>query len=191
MAMELKALFEQVESVRFSIQVDIASGFRVFQWALEESDIAQSLVRHLQERPEDRQKVLERLVALLDANDQPEYAHPYDAALAGYLHALNMTDPILAIWAARFVLKTPKLWWAKKLAGQIVERVDGLKMSFSPRDAVTHRIIEITNLPVLASYLSVETTTDSSFRFLPGTQKALIEYNASESTTSDMKRVAV
>jgi hypothetical protein len=191
MAMELKALFEQVESVQFSIQVDIASGFRVFQRALEESDIAQSLVRHLQKHPEDRRKTFERLITLLDANDQPEYAHPYDAALAGYLHALNKTDPILAVLASQFVLKTPTLWWAKKLAGQILEGVDGLKMSFSPRDAVTHRIIELTNLPVLASYLSVETTTDSFSRFLSRTPKAPIEYSASESTTSHMKKVAV
>lgn len=189
--MTLDTLFDQIEGIQFSAFMNVASGFRVFQAMLAEDETEGSLVRHLQKHPEDRRKVFERLTALLDANDQPEYAHPYDAALAGYLYALNMTDPILAIWAARFVLKTPKLWWAKKLAGQILERVDGLKMSFSPKDAVTRRKIEITNLPVLAGYLSVETTTDSFFKVLSRTHKAPIEYSASESTTSHMKKVAV
>jgi hypothetical protein len=119
--MELMALFEQIESVQFSTQVDIASGFRVFQRALGKNDFVQSLVKYLQEHPRHRQDVYQRLVELLGANEQPDYAHPFDPALAGYLHVLNTVDPALADLAAQKILQTPRLWWARKLANHVLQ----------------------------------------------------------------------
>lgn len=133
--MSLINLFEQIESVRFSIQVDIASSFRIFQRALEENETTQMLIRYLQEHPEYIDNVFQRLLDLLDKNDKPEYAHPYDEALAGYLYVLRMVDPQVALRAANYLTQTPKLWWAKKLADLVIERTNPVfRVSYSSPD---------------------------------------------------------
>jgi hypothetical protein len=154
--MELKPLLERIESVQFATQVDIASGFRVFQRALEKSEFAQSLARYVQEHPQSKQGVYRRLLELLEMNDQPDYAHPYDPALAGYLYVLNRSDPALADMAARRILQTPQLWWAKRLANHILEnrsKTDTVRMNwggkggpdfvFSSRDKAISYAVEI------------------------------------------------
>ena len=119
--MELMPLLKQIESVQFAAQVDIASGFRVFQRALEKNEFVHSLLRYVQEHPQRQQKVYQRLLELLEMNDQPDYAHPYDPALTAYLYVLNAVDSALADSAAQRLLQTPQLWWAKKLASQILQ----------------------------------------------------------------------
>jgi hypothetical protein len=119
----MKALFEQIESAGFAAQVTIASGFRVFRRALADNPGIKALLQHLRETPAHRQVVYERLLGLLDANDQPAYLHPYDPALAWYLYVLSMTDYPLAAEAARQILQTPKLWWANKLADDVLTQV--------------------------------------------------------------------
>jgi hypothetical protein len=51
------------------------------------------LIADLQAHPEYIPEVLQRLLSLLGKNPHPDHLHPYDAALAAYLYALNQVDP--------------------------------------------------------------------------------------------------
>jgi hypothetical protein len=119
--MKRSDLFEQIESQRFAAYMNLASGFSVFQLALRENEALAQLAVVLVQSPQDAQAVLQRLLDLLKANEQPEYAHPYDAAIAGYLYVISRADPSLAKRAIEGVLATPQLWWARRLAQQLQE----------------------------------------------------------------------
>jgi hypothetical protein len=119
--MKVIDLFAEVESQRFAANFRILSGFRVFQLALQADATLAQLSTALAQSPQDAQAVLQRLLDLLKANEQPEYAHPYDAAIAGYLYVISRADPSLTKRAIEGVLATPQLWWARRLAQQLQE----------------------------------------------------------------------
>jgi hypothetical protein len=70
---------------------------------------------------ENKQRVFQRIPQLLPKNPQPEYVHPLDENLTGYLYALGQVDIYLAQEAAEKVLQTPNLFWARRLAKHILE----------------------------------------------------------------------
>jgi hypothetical protein len=187
--MTLTNLFKQIESARFASEINIASGFRVFWRALTENEITCLLVHHLRRHPEQVQEVYQRLLNLLGANDQPEYAHPYDPALASYLYALSVTDIELASLAARQVLKTPRLWWSVKLAKQFLEGFEktgekwvplGQKASpkviLSSRDKAISYAIHVAGPRPLGMQLSFVTYSLSSSRDVGQRAKMEVDY---------------
>ena len=122
--MNLPDLFDKVESVDFAAGIGILSGFKVLLLILSKDETLQALIADLRQSPEHTQTVYGRIVELLPANDQPEYAHPSDAALAGYLYALAQTDPELTADAIEQILQTPKLWWSLRLAQHLQENIE-------------------------------------------------------------------
>ncbi len=121
--MMLKGYFEEIESVKFSAVMNAASGFRNFHNALAEDDTVRAIIFHMRQNPHDSSNVITRFLDLLDKNDNPEFAHPYDAALAGYLYILKDVSPQRALYVARHALKNQQLWWTKKLAEQVQRTV--------------------------------------------------------------------
>ena len=132
--MNLHDLTEHIESVRFDVELSLASGFSVLRMILEEHETLRALVNMLRDNPQDSQRILSRIEKLLSDNPKPEFAHPHDSALTGYLYALNQVNSDLAQTAIEKILQTPNLWWARRLAEHIqVEDIQGLKESFSWR----------------------------------------------------------
>jgi hypothetical protein len=119
--MTLNDFFSEIESISFAIRYSVASGFSTVKNGLQSDETLRDLIQKIQESPEDRQKVFERLIALLGANEQPEYMHPSDEALTAYLYVLSQTDPALTAQAVEHVLQTPKLFWARRLAQELQE----------------------------------------------------------------------
>jgi hypothetical protein len=119
--MNLSDILQQIESRNFSANLNVASGLSVVRLGLKNDTIVQQLISDLQQSPDHQREVFQRVLALLKANDQPDYAHPYDAALAAYLYALNQVNADLTQQAIRHILQTPKLWWARRLATHIQE----------------------------------------------------------------------
>ncbi len=119
--MSLTELLNQVESIDFAVQYTILSGFSIFRRALENDETVQRLIELLHWSNDDMVLVFKRLQYLLNANDQPEYAHPYDPAISAYLYALSVVDHNLSVSAAQQVLLTRQLFWAHWLAKQILE----------------------------------------------------------------------
>jgi hypothetical protein len=117
--MTLEEFFNEIESISFAVRYSVASGFRTVKNGLEIDEILRELIEVVQNSPEKRQQVLQRLQMLLKENPQPEYAHPKDEALVGYLYVLSQTDDILTLQAIENILQTPKLWWARRLAEEL------------------------------------------------------------------------
>jgi hypothetical protein len=114
-------LFQEIESIRFSTEMDLLGGFRVLLRLLDEDDSLAQLIKIMNDAPEASDQIYERILTLLPENDKPEYAHPHDAALAGYLYVLSQTDAALAQQAIEAILSTPQLWWAARLARHLQE----------------------------------------------------------------------
>lgn len=117
--MNLTDFFDNIESRHFAGNLRILSGFKVVLLVLQDDETLKQLVVHLQTAPEHQQVVLQHLLDLLTANDQPQYAHPFDAAIAAYLYALSQVDVELSQRAISAILETPQLWWARRLARQL------------------------------------------------------------------------
>jgi hypothetical protein len=119
--MNLPELFEEIESLRFAVGYGVVASFKVLKHFIRDDETLKQVIAALEESPDKQQAVYQRLNSLLPRNDQPEYAHPFDSAIMGYLYALNQAAPDLGQQAAELVFHTPKLHWAWWLAKEIVE----------------------------------------------------------------------
>mgnify|MGYP000159070551 CR=1 FL=1 len=135
--MRTNQLFDQIESVTFAIRYSVLSSFKIVKLGLQTDERLDELIREMQNSPEGRQKVFERLLMLLKENPHPEYAHPKDEALVGYLYGLSHTDDALTLKAIESILLTPKLWWAKQLADELLR-----SRVFTSNENVFFKIIE-------------------------------------------------
>src|SRR3972149_9531795 len=117
--MNLQELFQTIESSWFAANINILSGYQIFLRALQNDETLKQLVDILRDSPHNRNRVFQRLIELLVDNPEPQYAHPHDAALAGYLYALNQVDKALAEQAFEQIERTPNLWWARRLVKHI------------------------------------------------------------------------
>jgi hypothetical protein len=170
--MTLSDLLEQIESVHFAAQMNIFSGFRSFRRALADHEYVDALMDHLKRHPHDNERVFQRFLDLLDKNERPEFLHPYDPALACYLWVLGETNPRLAYSAVEHALRTPRLWWARRLAQYIVEKAQktvsqtialgpgtSFSVVFSPRDQSTFLRYRFAGLQPLRKQLSFGTSS--------------------------------
>lgn len=131
--MSIKTAVKAMESIEFGAALDVADNFRIFYKALRGHPDMTSLLDALQKAPTEAQTILDRIIALLPQNPEPEYAHPFDATLAGYLYGLQNTHPSLAHDAALQIMQTPNLWWARKMAEQVLAEPDSQKIPQSPQ----------------------------------------------------------
>lgn len=119
--MKLHDLFEQIETLEFSLYLSVLSGFKSVLLMLEHDETVQQLIGDLEHSAENRQQVFMRVLDVLSKYDQPEYVQFSDETLTAYLYALNQVDTNLAQQAAERILQTPNLWWARRLAKHILE----------------------------------------------------------------------
>ena len=119
--MSLSKLLERIESRWFSAYINAASGLSVVRMEFESNELLEKLTNALQHSPQNKRLVFQRLLELLPQNDEPEYAHPHDVALAAYLEVLSRVDAGLKGKAIEQILQTPQLWWARRLAHYILE----------------------------------------------------------------------
>ncbi len=119
--MSLDKVLEEIESLDFTTRLSILSGFSTVLLTLKNDQTIAQLISKLATSEENRQKVFQRILELLPQNPQPEYAHPLDENLTGYLFALNEVDAHLAQESAEKVFETPNLFWARRLAKHILE----------------------------------------------------------------------
>lgn len=119
--MNLKSLFNSVESVDFATDFSVLSGFRIFQDALQDNEILQVFIGHLNRYPSQQNQVLDHVLSLAQKEADPNFQHPDDVALAAYLHILSKVNYALAYTAAESLAKMENLWWSKRIATSIVE----------------------------------------------------------------------
>jgi hypothetical protein len=119
--MSLQELFAEIEGVEFSAKLGVLSGFSSVKTVLHNDHTLKALMEALATSDENRRVVFQHVLKLLPENPHPDYAHPYDHALTGYLYVLSQTDSALTAQAIEHVLQTPKLFWARRLAQELRE----------------------------------------------------------------------
>lgn len=117
--MTLPALMNSIETSRFSSYLGLANNPTMFQEVLQGQPVVQRLLTELKDSGSTR-KLLARVEALVREQDDVRYRNQRDAALAVYIWALDRTDHSLGKLAASIVLDIPRLWWARKIALQIL-----------------------------------------------------------------------
>lgn len=174
--MKLLELMQNIESSKFSAHLNVVSGFSVLQLALKHDETLRAAIEELQKSPQGKKQILDRLIELLDLNDHPEYAHPYDAAITSYLYVLSQTDNELADQAIEHILQTPRLWWASKLAKYLQENI-----------ATKLTVVNYGNLQLNPKSLSRTGFSRSPIR-LQQKQAAYWAVSTASSKTSELRR---
>lgn len=117
--MSLAAVITAIESPQFATFLGLANNSRMFRDVVENIPAARQLLTELKE-PANTRKLLARTESLVREQDDVRYRNQRDAAIAIYVWALNETDGSLGRLAASVVLESPRLWWARKTALDIL-----------------------------------------------------------------------
>lgn len=173
-------ILEQVESDRFAAYLNAASGFNIFRLALENKQELRTLIREMQKHPNYAQSIFQRLSSLLKVNHQPQYAHPHDVALAGYLFALSHINSELTVDAIDQILRTPQLWWSQRLAKFLQAKLSKdeiqidwmgqtkhMNINSASSDGIVVNVVPITTQPTLRNITqtSVSDTITTSYNY--------------------------
>lgn len=143
-----------VESANFSASVNTASGLRQFLLAVKD-DSRWMQLNDLSTR--DLRLIHEidcRIVDLLDSQQNPQFEHEYDAAIAAYLILLRDRSPVTAMDAAQRILRIAQepnrapLFWSRRIAEQIVDTFADQPIRLKPRHLAA-RFIAVAALFVL------------------------------------------
>jgi len=114
--------FREIESSEFSAQMNIASGFKMFEELVTRNVwyvMLMSLTREL--GPEILFKRIEELAA---SEFDHKYENPSDTALAAYVLILDEISHSAALSAAQILNDVKQLWWTKR----VINRVQGLSV---------------------------------------------------------------
>lgn len=114
----IEAALAEIESTRYSIQVNLASDLRTFLRAVERHPSVQALLG-APLSPDDLAAISGRARNLIASEANDVYEHPADAAVATYLLILSRCSPEKACALADEFAVDDKWWWARK----VVERM--------------------------------------------------------------------
>ena len=113
--------FEEIESLEFNVQAEVASGFKLFEQIIKDSIPFKFLCLSIRANNES-QLVLERIEYLINAEFDYKYRNPYDVALATYAMALDQEDHNVGLYAAQLLNDVRQIWWTR----QVINKIQGL-----------------------------------------------------------------
>ena len=119
--MNWQEALSHIESPVFDAELNMVSGMSAFLRAARKQPAVQTTLQFMQESGECREAVLGRICDLAMQETDPRYENPYDTSLAILLWLTCYADPDFARLGARFVARTPRCWYANRLAHQIIE----------------------------------------------------------------------
>lgn len=125
-------LTTQIEDIRFSAELNLATGAKAFRRALRDH----SLLHQLAEAARDAASataLVDRVAELSRRQIDVRYENPFDVALCCYLVVLGDTaEPATVARAAQAVSKAPNCWWAIEVAGDVLMRAIAKGASAQP-----------------------------------------------------------
>jgi hypothetical protein len=116
----LTDLFVRIESLPFSAQLGVLSGFESFLRALPSVPEVRDLASATSAQ-EEKNALFNRMQELAKRKVDSAYENPWDIPLAAYLWVLFQVDADLTPMAAGAIMQTQDCWWAKKLAQKILD----------------------------------------------------------------------
>jgi hypothetical protein len=149
-------IFETIEDPVYGLKMGLVSTIRLFDEALGEEESARTL-RKLLDNPQNREILVDRLMQLLNAENDTQYAHPYDLAIGVYLRLLEKCDFEMAIEPARRAFALDTLWWGRAFAISILnaamEQTSDAEVVLSLKESQITNLIEPA-VPVVSGCVS-------------------------------------
>lgn len=161
----MKELFEQIESLEFSVAANYSQGIKDFVYNVTHEKVFDEMLAGSAGRIIVGQDICERAISLASTSVDPRYENPHDAAIAAYLIALSMLNYDFAQLVAYYAYEIQNVWWAKKIATQITEKtlnnsmatqntISGSRME-QTRDSITYTTMGIVGSPNLDNSLTI------------------------------------
>lgn len=116
----LPALFDAIESPRFSALVGVANGRNLFRHAVELTPEFTDLCTAVQKAPVLALDIVRRAQTLVHLAFDSRYENPHDAAVATYGLVISRVAPWLASVLSELLQALPNGWWSPKLATDLV-----------------------------------------------------------------------
>jgi hypothetical protein len=118
--MKLSDLFQNIESLQFSIRYGVTNSLSVLLLIWQEEKVIQEIIQYLRENPEEENSVVERFQVLVSAEFEAGAWHPQDMPASAYLYILEQLGNLEALeQVTKLVLSTKGFYWANKLAQKI------------------------------------------------------------------------
>lgn len=118
--MSIARFCEAIESHEMAARLNVASNLRVAVEFIRTHPIVRKLAKELK-NPGVAEHILRRVFELTDQAIDVRYENPNDVALMIYTWVLYRYDPLLASMASAAISQVPNLWWASKVATQIID----------------------------------------------------------------------
>lgn len=119
--MTIAELCDAIESHKMAAEVNVASSRRLATEIVRSHAIVRELA-NMMNRPGVTKRIFLRILGLTSQATDPRHENPNDIALLVYLLLLSRRDRQLALIASSAVCQMPNLWWASKMATDILER---------------------------------------------------------------------
>jgi len=117
--MNLRALFDAIESSDFANRVTLESTLRRVAVNISHQELTGKLIDAVRSGRAKAEDVLSRLMQLVAENTDPRFADPRDISLTTYLFVLQQLRPDLARLGAEAVMRLPGAWWSFKFGQEI------------------------------------------------------------------------
>lgn len=109
---QIKQLFSRIESVSFkndSYAINTLASFTAFVRSIPE--FSQIIENPSATTPEITKTLRERILRLQNINDDINHVHPYDAAIAAYIYAVNILSPAAYSKLESRLVTSKNMWW--------------------------------------------------------------------------------
>ena len=117
--MNWQEALSHIESPVLDAKLNMVSSTSTFLRAARKESAVQKTLQSMQESGERREEVLGRICDLAMLETDPRYENPNDTPLAILLWLTCYTEPDFARLAANLVERSPRCWYAHKVAHQI------------------------------------------------------------------------
>jgi hypothetical protein len=114
----MNELYDYIESVGFSVLLNVCSGFKCVKHGLEINADVNKLIWEMDEW-QNQLELYERMQTLIAAGGSEELEHQYDIAITAYLYVLSKCNMPLAAISAQLVQEAPRCFWAYKMAAEL------------------------------------------------------------------------
>ncbi|MCZ0936398.1 MAG: hypothetical protein OXJ54_14585 [Gemmatimonadetes bacterium] len=118
-------ILREIESAEFALKLGLSGSRARAMQALVDLPEAKALLDSLRENASAVHGIASRVEDLLQAEIDPRYTHPDDAAIAVYLRALDLFAPRLAVDLAPMVAdRRQNLWWSVPVLDSLQPTLD-------------------------------------------------------------------
>ncbi|MBU0652976.1 MAG: hypothetical protein KKG96_08855 [Proteobacteria bacterium] len=135
---DLNKIISRLKSDEFSVKINLASGFSTAVAIVYADASVAEAIRLCRENIQLVGILLNEIREICLRSVDPRYESPWDSLLAALLIIVKEADLLSVEFASSLVQRAPQIWWARRLATQM--------LSVEPRDRDTSDIVDMVQL---------------------------------------------